>query len=347
MSAIRLIDAGRVSHLRSQTLYHGLAHARTDDSPNTVVLATPAEPYVCIGYHQDVEREVDVEFCQRQGLPILRRETGGGVVYLDDQQLFVQWIMAPLSLPPRVDQRFELFCRPLVDTYRDFGIDATLRPINDVHAGGRKISGTGAAQIGNAEVLTGNFLFDFDTSIMAGIVQAPSETFRAQVAHSLQRYMTSMRRELDAIPARDEVAHSYARRCADALDCELVAGELTDSEVHEIERQDERLGKANFLHQPGRMRRGGVKIHEDVWVVEAEHDLDECRVRLTARLREHRIEELELNSAPSELATALTGVVLQPGPVRRALNGYNTKRAASLDVTAWAEALLELDPTAT
>ena len=82
-------------------------------------------------------------------------------------------------------------------------------------------------------------------------------------------------------------------------------------------------------------------------MVEAEHDLDECRVRLTARLREHRIEELELNSAPSELATALTGVVLQPGPVRRALNGYNTKRAASLDVTAWAEALLELDPTAT
>ena len=55
---VRLIDAGVVSAIRSQALYHGLAHARTADSPDTVVLATPGEPYVCIGYHQNLEHTI-------------------------------------------------------------------------------------------------------------------------------------------------------------------------------------------------------------------------------------------------------------------------------------------------
>ena len=65
--AIRLIDAGTVSHLRSQTIYHGLAHARTESTPDTIVLATPAVPYVCVGFHQDLEWEIDLEFCRERG----------------------------------------------------------------------------------------------------------------------------------------------------------------------------------------------------------------------------------------------------------------------------------------
>ena len=90
---IRLIEAGTVSHLRSQTIYHGLAYARTEATPPTIVLATPAEPYVCVGFHQDIEAEIDLEYCASNDLPVLRRETGGGAVYLDSDQLFVQWVI--------------------------------------------------------------------------------------------------------------------------------------------------------------------------------------------------------------------------------------------------------------
>ena len=38
---IRVIDAGTVSHLRSQTIYHGLAYARNEDTPDTIVVAVP------------------------------------------------------------------------------------------------------------------------------------------------------------------------------------------------------------------------------------------------------------------------------------------------------------------
>jgi lipoate-protein ligase A len=341
VTTVRLIDAGAVPWLRSQALYHGLAYARTLATPDTVVLCTPAEPYVCLGYHQDLEREIDLAYCREAGLPVLRRETGGGAVYLDRHQLFVQWVFAPDSLPPRVESKFELFCGPLVATYRELGVAAAFRPINDVHAGGKKISGTGAAHIGEAEVLIGNFLLDFDTEIMARVVRAPSAAFRDQVGKSLARYMTSLRQELGAMPAPADVAARYARACAAALRAELVPGELTAEERRAVEEQELRLSDPEFLSLPGGLRRPGVKIHEDVWV--AERGLGD--VTLTARLREGRIEEVALQAPQGRLSgleEALRGVPLQRAQLLAVLGRYNSGLATAVDVAAWTQALLDL-----
>ena len=292
--AIRLVDAGLVSPLRSQTLYHGLAYARTGDTPDTIVLATPAEPYVCIGFHQDLEAEIDLSFCREQDLPILRRETGGGAVYLDKDQLFVQWVMAKESLPLRIEERFKIFTRPLIDTYRELGLDAYFRPTNDVHVDGRKIVGTGAAHIGNAEVLVGNLIFDFDTEVMARVLHAPSAAFREQVGRSLREYMTSMRRELGQVPDPKQVAEIYVERCAQTLGTELVPGKLTDAELVAIDEVDRRFRSESFLRQPGGLRRDGVKIHEDVQVVQRMHG----KVRVAARMREGKIEDYSLEDKP-------------------------------------------------
>ena len=56
----------------------GAKRSRVAFSDVRPMLATPGEPYVCIGFHQDLEHEIDLEFCRREGLPVVRRETGGG-----------------------------------------------------------------------------------------------------------------------------------------------------------------------------------------------------------------------------------------------------------------------------
>src|SRR6266536_2178521 len=148
MRTIRLLDLGALSPLRSQTVYHAVAYALTPESLDTIILVNSRQPYVCIGYHQDLDKEVDMAACQARALPILRREVGGGAVYLDSGQVFTQWIFQRDHLPHDLEARFALYVRPLVETYQALGIHAYHRPINDIHVDGKKIGGTGAARLG-------------------------------------------------------------------------------------------------------------------------------------------------------------------------------------------------------
>lgn len=350
---IRLIEAGATSALRSQTIYHGLAYARTPRTPDTVVLLTPAEPYVCIGFHQDLEREVDTAWCGDRGLPVLRRETGGGAVYLDSDQLFVQWVMAGESLPARVDRRFELFARPLVATYRDFGVAAEFRPVNDVHVDGRKIVGTGAAHIGEAEVLVGNLIFDFDTGVMTRVLRTPSEAFREQVRQSLDAYMTSIRRETGSSPDRGAVAAAYARHCATALGRDLEPGTLTAEEERAIDLVDQRFTSSEFRTRAGGRPWRGVKIHEDVHVAESVYGHPDGDVRITARLRRGFIDAVAFTrndhgqfDGLQPLIDGLREIPLDHLAVSRVVRARHPAGDALTpgEVDGWVSAVLDLDP---
>ena len=95
--------------------------------------------------HQEVAREVDVAYCRTQGLPIIRRQVGGGAVYLDRGQLFTHFIYPRKKAPEFAVNLYPRFIEPVVRTYRELGVDAVYRPINDIQVDGRKIGGTGAA----------------------------------------------------------------------------------------------------------------------------------------------------------------------------------------------------------
>lgn len=311
MDAIRLLDLGLVPSLRSQTLYHALAHAMAPEDPDTILLVSPADPYVCIGFHQELEKEVDLSYCRARGLPVYRREVGGGAVYLDRSQIFTQWVFHRNHLPGSVEKRFELHIGPLVETYRELGIPAYHRPLNDVHVAGRKIGGTGAASAGEAEVVVGSLMLDFDTEVMARVLKVPSEKMRDKVYQSLREYMTTMARELGQTPDRKRVKAIYLDKCRAILGAEILPGTLTEREEAEAREWDDRLLSPEWLYQRGGPRRPEVKIHEDVRVVEAAHKAPGGLIRVTARLREGRIDDLTLSGDFTLLPASAVGALEQ------------------------------------
>ena len=82
---------------------------------------------------------------------------------------------------------------------------------------GRKIGGTGAASIGEATVMVGSFMFDFDTATMARCLKVPSEKFRDKLKTTLDDYMTTMTRELSTLPSRDDVKARFLKHCEAVL----------------------------------------------------------------------------------------------------------------------------------
>jgi lipoate-protein ligase A len=323
MNAIRLLDLGLVSPVRSQTVYHAVAHGMTETTPDTIILVSPDRPYVCIGYHQDPEKEVDLAYCAAHDLPVYRREVGGGAVYLDAGQVFLQWIFHAGHVPSSLEERFELYIRPLAATYQALGIPAYHRPVNDVHVSGKKIGGTGAAQMGSAEVLVGSLMFTFDKATMARVLKVPSEKMRDKVFESLEQYMTTMAEQLGRVPDRQTVLNEYTAQCAAALDAEIVPGRLTAAEAALATELDARFASDEWLYLGGRPQRSGVKIHEDVWVSEGMVKAPGGLIRATVRVRDGRIDDLALSgdftvlpaSSVAALEDALRGIAVAREPL--------------------------------
>jgi lipoate---protein ligase len=342
MNPIRLLDLQRVPPVRSQTIYHAVAYALDENTPDTIIIVAPTEPYVCIGFHQELEKEVDVEYCRAHGLPIYRREVGGGAVYLDQNQVFTQWVFHHGALPNDIGERFALYAKPLVETYAALGIPANYRPVNDVHVQGKKIGGTGAAQMGIAEVVVGSLMFDFNFELMSKVLKVSSEKMRDKIFQSLNDYMTTMTKHLGHTPNRDTVVNLYLKQVSAALGREIVRGEPTAKELALVEELDRQAVTEAWLYQKGGLRQVGVKIHEDVRVIEAAHKAQGGLIRVTARVREGRIDDLTLSGdftmlpkfAPGALELALRGTALEADAIQaRIAEVYRTVAIQSPGVT--------------
>jgi lipoate-protein ligase A len=191
---MELFNLGKIPWEESQLLYHALARLGRE----SLCLVSPATPYVCIGFHQDAEQEVDLEFCDANKIPVFRREVGGGAVFLDGNQLFFQLIFRrdnPIA-PKRINAFYKKFLQPVIEVHRRIGIEARYKPINDLVIENRKMSGTGAGEIGDSIVFVGNLILDFDYVMMSRVLKTPDEKFRDKVRKTIEENLSTIRREL-------------------------------------------------------------------------------------------------------------------------------------------------------
>ena len=86
---MNLFHLKHIPWLESQLIYHAQARVGVE----CIDILAPREPYVSIGYHQDANQEVDLAYCREHGIPVIRREVGGGAVYLDGNQVFCQIVL--------------------------------------------------------------------------------------------------------------------------------------------------------------------------------------------------------------------------------------------------------------
>jgi lipoate-protein ligase A len=327
---IRLLDLNAVSYLHSQTIYHAVAYCTTAESPGTIIILRPEEPYVCVGYHQLLEKVIDVDYCRQNGVPIIRREVGGGAVFLDNNQLFFQCIFPLRKAPKRVDKLYKFFLKPAVNTYRKLGIDAYYRPVNDIQVDEKKICGTGAGRIEGASVVVGNLLFDFNYGEMARILRVSSEKFRDKIYDSMQLYLTTLRRELGYLPDQEKAKDILIKEFEKLLGCSLYSGSLTSEEQQMLASIDKKFTDPDWLYEKGGKLTNWIKISADVNIVESVHKSPGGLIWIILRLKGDTIDDIVISGdftiqpqkAISGLEHRLRGQPHQAEPLLKTITSY-------------------------
>ncbi len=306
---MNLYDLGHVPWLDSQLIYHTLPRLGMEG----LILLAPREAYVCIGYHQDAEQEVDLAYCREQGIPVFRREVGGGAVYLDGQQLFYQLVLHkdnPLASADK-GEFYRKFLAPVVQTYGDLGVQTQFKPVNDIITlEGRKISGNGAAEIGDSLILVGNLIADFDYETMVRVLRVPDVKFRDKVFKSLYENLTTLEREMDQTPEWETMTSTLAHNF------EGVLGPLTPASLPPaVSQQMAQLAKSHttedWLLRPGKRFRQGrqVKIAAEVEVTQRVHKAPGGLIRATVEMHQGQIVSLGISGDfffyPAERLVAL------------------------------------------
>ena len=285
---MKLYDLGHVPWIQSQLIYHAMPRLGLEG----ILYIAPATPYVCIGCHQDVEQDIDLDFCRAQGIPVFRREVGGGGVYLDGDQIFYQIILHkdnPLAAGDKTEL-YRRFLQPVADTYTTLGIPAQYRPVNDViTAHGRKISGNGVAQIGDYLVLAGNLIVDFDYAMMVKVLRVPDEKFRDKVFKSMQENLTTIQREIGQTPSWEVLAATLTQHF-EPVTGSLEPGQLSAEVYVGAERLKPYLTSDEWLYKRGKRVSGReVKIASGVNVVHKVHKAPGGLIRGISEIKDDRI----------------------------------------------------------
>lgn len=319
MKRIRVVDVGFVPPIESMAVFHAVAQTMGPDDDPVVILVNPDAPFVSVGLHQDIEQEVDAEYCEREGLPIIRRDVGGGAVYLNRDQMFFHFVYPHRLAPARVEAIYAHFMAPVLATYRALGVLAVFRPVNDIHVNGRKIGGTGSARIDDATVMVGSFMFDFDMDTMARCLKVSSEKFRDKLRQGMQDYMTTLTRELGQPPDRERVKALFLESIRETLGVVPEASELSAQEQEALVDVRALLQDPEWVHQKGRrLVTTGVKIAAGTYLVEGVHKAKGGLIRARMLTCDNVLEDVEFSGdftvLPADgvrrLEERLRGVVL-------------------------------------
>jgi lipoate-protein ligase A len=171
------------------------ARTALEDDVRTVRTYSWEPSTLSLGYRQDADT-VDWAFCEREGIDVTRRQTGGGGIYHDRDADISYTIVAPADeVPGKLMDCYELFCEPILEAFDRMGVDAAfasaeqdaiyqpscyLRDINPAHdivapagaganASAGKISGNAQYRQRDVVIQHGSISYDLEPRKHVGV----------------------------------------------------------------------------------------------------------------------------------------------------------------------------------
>ncbi len=184
-------------------------------------------PTVIIGRNQDLEAEVNMEYCSKHGVHVVRRKSGGGCVYSDMGNIMVSYV----SDRGVVSAVFDRYLSAMTACLCSLGLHAEKSGRNDILVEGRKVSGNAFHQLPDRSIVHGTLLYDTDFDALEEAIRPPVEKLERHGVASVRQRVENLKTYLD--PKRIKSIEEFE----DHLVTYFCDGELalTEEDVREIE----------------------------------------------------------------------------------------------------------------
>lgn len=204
--------------------------------PDNYLFTWQLRPTVVMGRNQVAHQEVDLDFCQREGIDIIRRRSGGGAIFADERN-----IMTSLITPGgAVEPLFKEYAERVAEGLRQLGAPAVVSGRNDITLeGGGKICGNAFYHLTDHNIVHGTMLYDTDPRLMQGALHPDTSKLEEKGVKSVRSRVALLKDYLsiDVCELRNQLRLLLTDRTLS----------LTAEDVERIEEIEQRYYEPNYL----------------------------------------------------------------------------------------------------
>lgn len=182
-------------------------------------------PAVIIGVNQNTLQEVNLDYTSSHGIKIVRRQTGGGAVYHDLNNLCYT-VIAPYD---ENEDHYRKFTAPVIEYLNSLGVKAEFSGRNDIVIDGKKISGNAQTVWGKRIMHHGTILFDTDLSALSFALKPNRLKTESKGIKSVRARVTNVKEYLPDMTVKEfkkGLSDYFKKQCEEYL--------LKDSDLAEI-----------------------------------------------------------------------------------------------------------------
>ncbi len=198
--------------------------------PNTLRFFTWNPPCLTIGYFQSLKKEADAKNAEKQGVDIVRRYTGGGAVF-HDNELTYSLAISEEDVPQDIIASYQRICSAIIKGLELLHINPEFKQINDIIANGKKISGNAQTRKEGFVLQHGTILIDVDIKKMFSLLKVPDEKIKDKMIKAVEERVTSLNKELKKEISIDELRDCLIKGFESAFNIRFEESGLTKDEA--------------------------------------------------------------------------------------------------------------------
>jgi lipoate-protein ligase A len=328
LARFRLLDTGLLSAAENMALDETLTRrAGAGLSPPTLRFLRFSPDAALVGYHQEMERELRLDYCRQEGIDINRRLTGGGAILFQESALGWE-VIAPWGAAPfggNFSAALERICTAAAAGLSRLGLEARFRPRNDIEVNGRKISGTGGMVLEGGAMFQGTVLVVNQIERFLKALRVPVEKLKRREIESLMERVAFLEELLERPVNMAELKDALAAGLSQGLGITLEPGELTPEERREFAQ------RLPYFRSQDWLRLGSRPSEQPAWLCSyLQGQGGSLRAHLWLDRRGARVQKALISgdffSRPQrlvrDLEAALLGVKAQPDELSRVVEDF-------------------------